>query len=531
MPKQEDTAHDGDGVLLDSVPDHIKNPSEPGPDRSGSDTPDESGPGPLGRMRRRAGSGARRTGAAVRRTASRGAGALGTAVRGARSAFPAGRKARALLLGGTAVVAAGAVAGGLLVQAHLRDERLRAAPGGVLTLASAPRQAWDLDLGDAVPSQILPVGDLVAVTTGGRVLGLDPATGEELWAVEVLEPEAAADGAGVRCGPSRRAVGSVAVRTAAPSDPLVCVTEGPAPEVVVIGASGAVERRALETGGAEAADDGTAPVYAPLTDGGLAVLARDETPVDPGDVRVVEGDDGVASLKGTIESAPGLTVRVEDAATGDVRWGPRTVPFDPDLESASCLMWGEDGPELDVVGDLRWSADERRIAASACGISARFRTADGAPAPADPGAEVLVPWATDDPELGPVPVPERMAARDVLVRTAGLAVALTEDGQVMAFDVGTGERRWTADPLGEDAAAVAGSAVFGAYTDGRSAMLVLDGPSTGGEGQLRLVGLNLSTGRVVWDVDQDAPYAQIASIDGRLVQVTDTGVAGLTTES
>ncbi|GAB3158461.1 hypothetical protein GCM10027059_03250 [Myceligenerans halotolerans] len=527
MPKQEDAPRDADGVLLDSVPEHIKNPSVSDADGLGDDTPRKAGPGPLGRVRRRAGAGAARAGSVIRRTASRGAGAFGAAGRSVRSAFPASTKGRAILLGGTAVVVAGAVAGGLALQAHLRDERLRVAPGGVLTLAGAPGEAWHVDLGAAVQPRIVPVGDLAAVTAGGNVLGLDPATGEELWTVEVLEPGAVADGARLRCGPSRRAVGSVAVRTATPSDPLVCVTEGVAPEVVVIGAGGDTERRTLEPGDADA-EAGTAPVYAPLPDGGLAVLGRDETPVDLGDARVVENDDGVASLKGAIESAPGLTVRVEDAATGELRWGPHTVAFDPELESTSCLMWGADGPELDVLDDLTWSADERRISATACGISARLATADGEPVP-DAGSQgrERVPWATDDPELDPGLVPEREGTKDVLVQTADVVVALTEEGRAEAYDADTGDRRWTADVLGEDAAAVVGSAVFGAYTDGRSAMLVVDGPSTGGEGQLRLVGLDLSTGEITWDVHQDEPYAQVASVDGRLVQMTGTGITGL----
>ncbi|RPF23313.1 PQQ-binding-like beta-propeller repeat protein [Myceligenerans xiligouense] len=533
MRMQEDAPRDADGVLLDSVPEHIKNPAGPLPAEPGEaaegDVPENAGPGALGRARRRAAAGAARAGSTIRRTASRGVGALGRAGTRAGSAFPSGTRGRAILLGGTAVVVAGAVAGGLVLQAHLRDERLRSAPGGVLALTGAPGEAWHVDLGDAVQPRIVPVGDLAAVTADGRVLGIDPATGAERWAVEVLDAEAVADGARMRCGPSRRAVGSVAVRTAAPSDPLVCVTEGATPEAVVIDAEGGAERRALEAEGDGAGDAGTSPVYAPLPDGGLAVLARDETPVDLGDARVVEDDDGVAALKGGVESAPGLTVRVEDAATGEPRWGPRTVAFDPDLTGGACVVWSEDGPELDVLGDLTWSADERRITASACGISARLVTADGTPAPAEPQDGAHVPWATDDPELGPATLPEGEDIKDVLVRTAGTAVTLTLEGRVVAYDAGSGDRLWTAEPLGDEAAAVAGSAVFGAYTDGRSAMLVVDGPSTGGEGQLRLVGLDLATGEVTWDVAQEEPYAQIASVDGHLVQVTGTGIAGLAT--
>ncbi|MBL0887817.1 outer membrane protein assembly factor BamB family protein [Myceligenerans indicum] len=516
MPKQEHVPHDGDGTLLDSVPEHIKNPA--GPDAGlpghavGQDRRAGATAGLLSRVRRRVAATGARAGAAIRSAIPR--------------AVPSGRKSRAILAAGTAVLLVTVVAGGLVVRAHQRDARLRAAPGGVLTLADAAREAWHLDLDDVVQPQIVPVGDLAGITAGGRVLGLDPATGTQRWAVEVLEPGEVADGARLRCGPSRRTVGSVAVRTPTPSDPLVCVTEGTsAPEAVVITPGGGVARRALG-----AADDtgGTAPVYAPLPDGGLAVLARDRTPVDLGGAHVVEDDDGVASVKGAVRSAPGVTVRVEDAATGEVRWGPRTVAFDAALANSSCLMWGEDGPELDVLDELAWSADERLISATACGVVVRLATVDGEPEPdAAPSGRILEPWATDDAELAPVPAGEDV--QDVLVRTEDLTLVLLEDGRVEGRDAATGDRRWTSDVLGGDAAAVAGSAAFGAYTDGRSAMLVLDGPSTGGAGQLRLVGIDLDSGELTWDVDQGQPYAQVASIDGHLVQVTGTGITGLAT--
>ncbi|GAB4086885.1 hypothetical protein GCM10028784_35150 [Myceligenerans cantabricum] len=537
MPKQEDALRGDDGALLDGVPEYIRNLSEPAPDESGADAGDEprddlsdhggAGAGPLSRARERTGAGLARVGAGVRRAGTASAGGIGRAGRSARAALPTSTKGRAILVSGTAVVAAGVVVGVLAVQAYQRDENLRAAPGGVLTLEEAAHEAWAVDLDGAVQPRITPVAGLAAVTAGGSVLGLDPVTGVERWSVEVLDDDAVAEGAQLRCGPSLRTVGSVAVRAAPSSAPLVCVTEdGAAREAVVIGADGAVERRALEPAG----DAGSATVHAPLPGGGLAVIARDEGRVDLGDAQVLEDDDGVAWVKGTIASAPGVTIQVEDAATGDVRWGPVTVDFDAAADESSCLTWGDDGPEIEVLNDFTWSADEAEISVAACGIAARLVTADGGPVPdVELEDRVRTPWATDDPELDPALVPEREDTADVLAQTADVAVVLTVEGQVEAYDVKTGDTRWTADVLGADAAAVAGSAVFGAYTDGRSVLLVVDGPSTGGSGQLRLVALDLGSGATTWDEDQGEPYAQIAAVDGNLVQITGTGVAGLAT--
>ncbi|GAA1864591.1 PQQ-binding-like beta-propeller repeat protein [Myceligenerans crystallogenes] len=529
MSRPEDDSHDESGVLLDSVPEHIKNPSGdvPGPADPADD--DAAGDGRSNRARRGPVAGAALLGPGLRRSAAASAGGLRKAGGALRSMVPGSVTGRAILAGGVAVVVAGAVVGTTVVQANQRDARLRAAPGGVLTLAEAPREAWHVDLGDAVEPRVVPVGDLAAVTAGGRVLGLDPETGEQRWAVEVLGKAAVSQGATVRCGSSPQPVGSIAVRTPAPSDPLVCVTEGGGTtEAIVIGADGAVERRELKTAGDDAAGL-PAPVLAPLPDGGIAVLTRDDTPVDLGEARVVE-DGSTASVKGNVRSAPGLTVRVEDAATGEPRW-ERTVEFDAGAQANSCIMWTPEGPELDVTGELTWSANGELISADSCGISARLATSDGAPQPVADGEPTATPWATADPDLDPALVPRIEDATGVLAQTAGTAVLLTAKGEIVAYDVRSGDRRWTADVLGKDAATVAGSSAFGAYTDGRSVMLVLDGRATGGDGPLRLVALDLATGETTWDISQDQPYYQVAAIDGHLVQINGTGVSGLATAS
>lgn len=534
MSKQQDAPADDDGALLESVPEHIKNPDghldEDGAGTDAAEAPDAGTParrGLLSRLRRGPGAGEGSRGARPPRWVASARGAVGTAGRRIRSAYPASTSGRVMLWGGTAVVVAGAVVLGVVLHAHQRDALLRAAPGGVLTLDAPAHESWHVDLGDAVEPRVVPVGELAAVTAGGTVLGLDPATGEERWSVEVLDARETADGGRLRCGPSPRAIGSVAVRTPAPSDPLVCVTEGVTPaEVVVIGTDGRSETRTLDVG--SAADDAPA-VLAPLSAGALAVLARDDAPIDLGTARAVADSDGIAVIKGRIASAPGLTIRVEDAASGDVRW-ERTVEFDPGATDTSCLVWGDDEPRIEVLGDLTWSAGTRAITAEACGVSAHLATSDGEPVPdAEPQVRRHEPWATTDPELTQAPAGVVDDATDVLVRTADVVVVLLANGTVAAHDAESGARLWTSDVLGDDAAAVAGSAVFGAYTDGRSAMLVLDGVSTGGDGQLRLVALDLATGGTTWDESQDEPYSQVAAVDGHLVQITGTGVAGLGT--
>lgn len=430
-----------------------------------------------------------------------------------------------ILWGGTAVVVVAAVAGGLLLAERSRVDRLRAAPGGVIDLDTAPRADWHVDLEATVEARVVPVGDLAAVTAHGTVRAFDPADGSERWSVDVLDERQEQDQGGeVRCGPSSRTIGSVAVRAPEPSDPLVCVTvDLPTTEVVVIRPDGHVERR--EWDGPE---DGEYRVLAPLADGGLAVLDHTDTELDLGDATVVENDEDAATITGTVASAPGLTVRVEDAVTGETRW-TSTVDFDMSSDETACVMWSDDGPRINVTGDLSWSADSELITADACGIRARLATADGSVVEDARTGRQHLPWAMTDDALASEPALEVTDATDTLVRTSDTAVVLTTTGTVEAYDTASSDRLWTSDVLGEDAAAVVGSAVFGAYTDGHRVMLVLDGPSTGSEGQLRFVALDLDTGEIVWDEHQDEAYAQVAEVDGHLVQITAAGITGLTT--
>ena len=516
--------------------------------------------------------------AAVARTVRRGRAAV-------RRRLPTSRRGRVLLVGGTVSVVVLAVAAGVLVDAQLRERALLATPGGVRSLDVQPAERWSIDLDNPIAATLIEMPGVLAVAGGTEVRGVDPASGDVLWTVEV--------GDDAHCGPGTPSgIGGPA--SAEPADPLVCIASSggagggdESPRVVtVIGADGAARTRELDSDA----------VVLPAAGGRLIRL--EPAGGDQERRPVVVDKLGAPHLPKDF-AGPDLTVRVEDAATGAERWSD-TVEFGA-ARPDGCVTYADNAPVLDVVGALGWDLHGSLLEVQGCGVSAAFLLdgtrlddpADPADPPADgvdtasfaplPGGgwvgpdttaaegtvsgdvvrlehggtfaldgQALVPWATDgrDPGLLLERAGTRLGARStaeddagarlwsmadvrattVLARVSGTAVVVDEDGAVRAIDVGTGADRWTLDPevlsFGGQVWA-AESTIFGAYTDGNTLLLPVTADPSGSTPGLRLLAVDLEDGAVRWEIAQDTPYTQLISIDGHLAQITQQGVVGL----
>lgn len=568
--------------LIDEVPGVSDGAT--GPDGDTGDVAPEPGPEDVaprepGRVAR-ALAGAR---AATGRTARR-------AVAAVRRRVPTTRRGRVLLAGGTAAVVVLAVAGGALLDAQLRHRDLIAAPGGVRSLAERPAEQWSLDLDNPIASTLVEMPGVLAVVGDGKVRGVDPASGEVRWTVDV-----GADG-GAECGPTP-VLGIGGPVSAEPADPLVCVTraDGETTEqsVTTIAPDGAVTTRDLDPDDTVLPGSGGALIHLDLAG------EHEQEPV------VVDKVGTPHLPKGFVP--PDVTLRVEDAATGTERWSTTLAAGTPDVNY--CLTYDQDEgddvttPLLDVAGSLNANVQQGILTVEGCGISAAFlldgtrlddpddaadltdvaavgqftalpdggwvgpdltgepagetslphqvvHLPDGRTVPL--GGRALVPWATDgrDQELLLVRAgvnttalstgegdagtelwtARLLRATDLLARASGTAVVVDELGSVRAVDVGTGAELWTLDPgvLGFDEGMWdAESTIFGAYTDGDVLLLPVTADPQGGASGLRLVAIDLGDGSVRWEIEQDTPYTQIASVDGYLAQITQQGVVGL----
>ncbi|GAB2465016.1 hypothetical protein GCM10027063_02970 [Promicromonospora xylanilytica] len=550
-----------------------RDPEEPAtePDQAAEPAPREAGRVALAVADARAAAGraARRGGAAVRRR------------------LPTTRRGKMLLVGGTASVVVLAVAAGVLVNAQLRERALLATPGGVRSLAEKPVEQWSIDLDDPISSTLVEMPGVLAVAGDGKVRGVDPASGDVRWTVDV--------GDGQRCGPTTP-LGTGGPAPVGAAAPLVCVaysatgdgdgTGGTARTVTVIDADGAARTRELDS---EA-------LVLPVAGGRLIHL--EPTGGDQERRPVVVDKLGAPHLPKDF-AGPDLTVRVEDAATGAERWS-ETVAFGAPRPD-SCVTYDENAaPVLDIVGALGWDLQGEVLEVQGCGVSAAFlldgtrlddpedptdppadgvHTASFAPLP-DGGwvgpdtkateakrpdgvhlphgagfaldGQVLVPWATDgrDPGLLLERVGVHVEARStdesdagarlwsadelratsLLARVSGTAVVVDEEGAVRAIDLGTGANRWTLDPevlsFG-DLAWSAEAAIFGVYTDGDTLLLPVAADPSGSSPGLRLLAVDLDDGSVRWEIPQDTPYTQLISVDGHLAQITQQGVVGL----
>ncbi|MCP2263306.1 PQQ-binding-like beta-propeller repeat protein [Promicromonospora thailandica] len=578
--------------LIDEVP----GVSDSAPGTDGTDPDDtEPGAGPDTQADEAAGApGPREPGRAALALGSARA-ATGRTARRARAAvrrrLPTSRRGRALLVGGTAAVVVLAVAGAALVDAQVRHRDLLAAPGGVRSLAERPAEQWELDLENPISATLVRMPGVLTVVGDGKVQGVDPASGEVRWTVDV--------GENAWCGPTPW-VGIGGPATTGPADPLVCVTfsdgtdeAGPEQGVTVVDPDGTVTTRELDPGGH----------VVPGPDGALVHLE----PVGqvPEQEPVVVDKTGTAHLPKDFV-APDVTVRVEDAATGTERWSETLSAGEP--EASSCLTYNQVGddapvPLLDVRGGLNANLEQGILDIDGCGVSAAFLldgtrlddpahagdleagaavgqfTAlpdggwvgpDQTDAPAGEtslpnqvahlphgetvslGGQALVPWATDGRDPGLLLVraglntvalstDERDAGAvlwtarllrgtDLLARVGGTAVLVDELGAVRAVDLGTGAERWVLDPqvLGfEGGVWDAGSTIFGAYTDGDVLLLPVTADPHGGASGLHLVAVDLRDGTVRWEIEQETPYTQVVSVDGHLAQITQQGVVGL----
>jgi outer membrane protein assembly factor BamB len=511
--------------------------------------------------------------------------AVGQTVRRGRAAvrrrLPVTRRGKVLLAAGTATVVVLAVAAGVLVDAQLRHRALVAAPGGVRSLETKPTEQWSIELENPISATLVEMPGVLAIAANGEVRGVDPASGEELWTVEV--------GGSPTCGPTAR-LGIGGPTSAQPADPLVCVAT-PADggqSVTVIEPDGAATTREL-------APDA---MVTPAPEGGLVFF--EPTGGEQERRPVVVDKVGAPHLpKGFV--GPDLTVRLEDAATGTERWSD-TVAFGAPRPDGCVTYDGSSDPVLDVAGSLGWDLHGDVLEVYGCGVSAAYLldgtrlddpddltdppaggldTASFASLPdggwVGPDAtvtdvavpnevvhlpegggtitldgQVLAPWATDgrDPGLlleragtrtearstdddhagDRLWTAPRLRATELLARVSGTAVVVDEAGTIRAIDLGTGADRWSLDPkilsFG-DLAWAAESMIFGAYTDGDTLLLAVTAEPGGDVSGLRLLALDVRDGSVRWEIAQETPYTQIVSVDGYLAQITQQGVVGL----
>ncbi|WP_125772708.1 PQQ-binding-like beta-propeller repeat protein [Antribacter gilvus] len=312
---------------------------------------------------RRAGIGARDASARAGRSAARATRAATAAV---HSRIPGTRKGRVLLAGGAAAVVAAVVAGGVAVDAALDRQNLAAAPGGVLALDGELQESWSVAVDGALEIRLVRMpGGVVAAVGRDAVLGLDAASGETLWTVERASAE---------CGPLPVA----RAERAEEAERLVCVapaaTEDGPLTVTVIGQDGVEATREVEA----------AAVVRPAADGGLFVVHRTGTPPDPVQPTPepeTDAEGNVVALRGTVEDGWDLSVRMEDAASGEVRW-ERSLPFEPaDLAAGgSCIEYdgATGGPTLALDGALTAFSSPTVVAVAGCGAAGIF-TPEGEP--------------------------------------------------------------------------------------------------------------------------------------------------------
>jgi hypothetical protein len=473
-----------------------------------------------------------------------------------------------------AVLAAGAVTAA--VHEHQRVERLRTAPGGVLSLAHPPAVQWTLDTDDADRPLFLP--GLVVLRQGTQLVAYGVEAADERWRVEV--------GGDPTCGVVGWLGASAWYRS---DDPLVCWS-GPNADrwtVTVVDAAGHATTRDVPAGWT---------AVAPGPDGSLVLGRRDGPELPAPDVTFTGDNTNGWEVTGSIDRGRDTTVRLEDAATGAVRW-ERTVAFEPPGENVwncATFTWDDTtgGATAEVrVDDLAVVATPGTVRVQGCGIAGTFTAGGAAVADlarnartevtdyADGGtlesvggyaedgvvsvlygaagavagtfaAPLLNPWATDgtgtDVRLtgnAGVALTRRglddrqlwtsgRPVTDLLVRAGDVAVVAGPDGDLAGIDLRTGAVRWSGEDLlgvgvpdgisGADGRFGAAHLVDEAFTDGVVAMVeTYDWDAGTG----RRIAFDLATGERAWEVPHDDADARYVAVDGRLFELTGGATA------
>ncbi|WP_369370513.1 PQQ-binding-like beta-propeller repeat protein [Promicromonospora sp. Populi] len=461
------------------------------------------------------------------------------------------------------------------VRDHARIERMRDVRGGVVDVSTPLGETWAWR-GAVGPGEsatgVAVLGDVLAFESDGRLVALDPVTGEEAWTVPLRE--------GADCGPTVPATWSDPA-----TDSLVCLQgSGADRTVVAVGPDGTASTRVLGT-----ADTRRYGVPHTGPDGTVLRAWRvgPTSAIDLGDAECT----GAGECTGTVEAGRDLVLRAEDAATGEERWTV-TVPFRA-TDATQCTRtfggsWGSSENRLVLNGQLAPDTFGARVTAdlitlSGCGIQAAvtpggvllgaqlepgtggvaglgagryavmsFEGVPRASLHATDGVVVgeitgypLAPQATDEARprtLLAVDEPSRRlrayepdgtprwditlqsGGQEFLAQVGDTAVVTTGAGSVRGLDLGTGEERWTwngADPTSDDDVGYFGTAtVRQAFTDGLSLLLLTEGETTRSRG---LVALDLDSGAVLWNRPGGGAITTFDPTDGDLVE---QGVVG-----
>jgi outer membrane protein assembly factor BamB len=483
------------------------------------------------------------------------------------------RRLAAGVSGGVALVLVGGVATAAALASYTHDERLRASPGGVLSLDGELVEMWSTEAVGGVAA-VLPGGGVVLVD-GEEVVAWDAASGTERWRAE-LGPE-------VVCGPTPQYTSGV--EWGLPEEQVTCL-HGPADErtVTVLAAAGDVvgqrDLPAAEYGG-EHRD------VAPAADGGLLVVDHD---TDMPAVRDYATESAARAVLDDVE--PGdASVRVEDAVTGDVRF---EVPTSPHAGMEGCAdVWDRsDGARplsFDQATPFRLAVSPDRLLVSSpaivgyqwCDVGGAATTVDGTSVaehggggagtwvwsvepfpgggylvPGDPGTEGTVLLADDgsvrlETSSSTLVVPQAslVAGGDVVLAQEGPqavvgldaadgtqlwrhetanpqvlaetdeAVLVVSDEDLVAIDREDGTERWRVTLRGPGGSSVGWPT--SAVTDGDrvTVALMVHSLTTTADGEVEgeLLTADLATGAVVRLPLDDAGQPYVTAVDGQLL--------------
>lgn len=396
-----------------------------------------------------------------------------------------------------------------LAQSWSRDRALADSHGGVTSLATPPRPAWESETDEG---RAWALGDTLVTVQDGRLVGLDVATGRRGWEVGM-------SGGGPRCGPAPEDVGS------SPAELVCLVGDRMSPRAWVVTADGQVTSSVPlgDVGGDAVPGPGASVLRWDRTGGTATVMLQDAKDAGVRWVRTVAPDD-VARVDLCRPQVAGTAAADVEQGLLVVRGCRISAYFDVDGTRVDDTA----APATLQVVPTAAGTYLRTTAASATGAveSTQVVRNDGATERIVPGRP-LVPLATDgtaDPtRLLSVPGGvqaldtrgnERWTASGDVVQVAVVAdgVAVLDLGWVVrGVDLATGATAWTweRDDLG-----VADS-VVAAFTDRHvAALVVAAGDMTR---SARIVALDLADGSVLWDQQVDGDTGGFGTVDGHLV--------------